>query len=110
SASIPQLIRHYPDASCRALSAKLSEAWPWKQANGEPRDMIRRGLLLMLDRAGEIESQPVRYPPPNPLANRDPPEPIDTTPIHGPLSPIQPHVFQQVRRTADELLLRPEGT
>ena len=35
-----------------------------------PRDMVCRGLLLMLDRAGEIRLPPVRYTPPNPLARR----------------------------------------
>src|SRR5207249_748454 len=52
-AFIRQLIAAHPGASRRALSAKLCEAWGWKQANGAPRDMVCRGLLLMLDRAGE---------------------------------------------------------
>jgi hypothetical protein len=29
----------------------------WKQANGALRDMVCRGLLLMLERAGQIEWQ-----------------------------------------------------
>ena len=41
--------------SRRKLSAKLCEAWQWKQANGALCDMVCRGLLLMLHRAGEIE-------------------------------------------------------
>jgi hypothetical protein len=32
----------------------------WKQANGALRDVVCRGLLLMLDRAGAIELPPVR--------------------------------------------------
>ena len=52
---IRRLIAEYPRASRRALSAKLCEAWGWKQANGTPRDMVCRGLLLMLHRAGQIE-------------------------------------------------------
>jgi hypothetical protein len=101
-----QLIREHPGASRRALSAKLCEAWQWKQSNGAPRDMVCRGLLLMLHRAGEIELPPVRYTPPNPLAKRRPPVAmlIDTTPIQGRLSQLQPIEFQQVRRTADEVL------
>src|ERR1035437_7409181 len=91
-AFIQQLIREHPGASRRALSAKLCEAWQWKQANGTPRDMVCRGLLLMLHRAGEIELPPVRYTPPNPLAKREQPAAMltDTTPIHGPLSQLQP--------------------
>jgi len=54
---IQQLIREHPGASRRALSAKLCEAWQWKQSNGAPRDMVCRGLLLMLHRAGAIELQ-----------------------------------------------------
>ena len=103
---IQQLIREHAGASRRALSAKLCEAWQWKQSNGAPRDMVCRGLLLMLHRAGAIELPPVRYTPPNPLAKRRPPVAmlIDTTPIQGRLQQLQPIEFQQVRRTADEPL------
>jgi hypothetical protein len=103
-AFIQQLISEHPKASRRALSAKLCEAWQWKQANGAPRDMVCRGLLLMLHRAGEIELPPVRYMPPNPLVRRARPPAvlIDTTPLAGPLRQFQPIEFQQVRRTADE--------
>jgi hypothetical protein len=105
-ACIQQLIREHSGASRRALSAKLCAAWQWRQANGTPCDMICRGLLLMLHRAGAIELPPVRYTPPNPLAKRQPPAAmrIDTTPIQGPLSQLQPVEFQQVRRTTDEPL------
>jgi hypothetical protein len=51
---IRRLIADHPTASRRRLSEKLCEAWQWKQANGAPRDMVCRGLLLMLDRAGQI--------------------------------------------------------
>ncbi len=105
-AFIRQLIATHPGASRRALSAKLCDAWQWRQANGSPRDMVCRGLLLMLHRAGEIELPPVRYTPPNPLVRRTRPPAlsIDTTPIHSPLRPLQPVEFQQVRRTAEEPL------
>ena len=101
-----QLIREHPGASRRALSAKLCEAWQWKQSNGASRDMVCRGLLLMLHRAGAIELPPVRYTPPNPLAKRQPPVAmlIDPTPIQERLSQLQPIEFQQVRRTGDEAL------
>ena len=60
----------------------------------------------MLHRAGEIELPAVRQVSLNPLARREPPAPmlIDTTPITGTLSEIQPIDLQQVRRTADEPL------
>ena len=69
-AFIRRLIAEHPALSRRALSQKLCDGWHWQQANGAPRDMGCRGLLLMLDRAGEIRLPPVRYTPPNPLARR----------------------------------------
>src|ERR1700719_1527912 len=89
---IQQLIGEHPGASRRALSAKLCEAWGWKQANGAPRDMVCRGLMLMLDRAGQINLPPVRFTPSNPLVRRDRPAAVlvDTTPIHGSLSELRP--------------------
>jgi len=68
--------------------------------------MVCRGLMLMLHRAGQIELPPVRQTSLNPLVRPRRPAPvlIDNTPVHGPLSQIQPLEFQQVRRTADEPL------
>jgi hypothetical protein len=105
-AFIRQLVAKNPSASRRALSAKLCEAWQWKQANGALRDMVCRGLLLMLHRRGAIELPAVRYQPPNPFTRRESPPPLllDTTPITGALREIQPVELQQVRRTADEPL------
>ena len=103
---IRQLIGQNAGSSRRALSAKLCDAWQWKQANGIPREMVCRGLMLMLHRAGQIELPPVRQTSLNPLVRPRRPAPvlIDTTPVRGPLSQIQPLEFQQVRRTADEPL------
>ncbi|HWO28590.1 MAG TPA: hypothetical protein VNO32_07305, partial [Candidatus Acidoferrum sp.] len=87
-------------------STKLCEAWQWRQANGALRDMVCRGLLLMLERAGEITLPPVKYVRHNPLARRARPTPllIDSTPIEGGLSELGPVEFQLVRRTGDEPL------
>lgn len=105
-AFIGEWIAAHPEASRRALSSQLCEAWQWKQANGAPRDMVCRGLLLMLHRAGLIELPPVRKTPPNPLAQRARPELVlvDTTPLGGPLDRLRPLEFQQARRTAEEAL------
>lgn len=90
--------------SRRKLSEKLCEEWNWRQANGALRDMVCRGMLLLLDRAGHIELPAVRLRPNNPLARRARPTPvlIDMTPIEGPLSELRPVELAQVRRTADE--------
>jgi hypothetical protein len=103
---IRQFIAEHRGASRRRLSQKLCEIWQWKQANGALCDMVCRGLLLMLHRAGEIELPPVRYTPPNPLAKREPPAPrwIDTTPICVPLRQLQAIEIQPVRRTPEEAL------
>jgi hypothetical protein len=103
---IRQFIAQHPGASRRRLSAKLCEAWEWKQANGALRDMVCRGLLLMLHRAGEIELPAVRQVSLNPFVERERPAPVllDTTPITGPLSALQPIELQPVRRSGDEPL------
>ena len=103
---IRELIAAYPRASRRRLSEKLCEAWQWRQANGALRDMVCRGLLLMLDRAGQIELPAVKFVPHNPLVRRARPEPmpVDATPILGPLADLRPMEIEQVRRTDHECL------
>jgi uncharacterized protein DUF4338 len=103
---IRNLIVQHPGLSRRKLSARLCEAWQWKQANGALCDMVCRGLLLMLHRAGEIELPAVRQKPSNPFVRRERPQPmlVDQTSLAGPLRQILPIEIQQVRRTADEPL------
>ena len=103
---ICSLVKRHPNDSRRKLSTRLCEAWQWRQANGALRDMVCRGLLLMLERAGQISLPPVSYARHNPLAHRARPEPvpIDTTPIEDRLRHLQPLVFEQVRRTGREPL------
>ena len=105
---VRDLIAQHPGLSRRRLSAKLCEAWQWKQANGALRDMVCRGLLLMLHRAGEIELPPVRQISLNPFVRRDRPQPVsvDTTPLTGSLNQFRPLSLQQVRRTAEEPLFQ----
>src|SRR5579872_1656123 len=91
SSSAPPLLQR-----CRCagtLSRQLWKPWGWKQANGALRDMVCRGLLLMLERAGEIELPPVRWrivgqrrtARPRPAAVL-----IDTTPLTMPLGALGP--------------------
>jgi hypothetical protein len=103
---IRTLIERYPKESRRKLSVRVCEAWQWRQANGALRDMVCRGLLLMLERAGQITLPPVRYVRHNPLTHRARPEPvlIDTTPIEDRLRKLQPLAFEPVRRTTQEPL------
>lgn len=103
---IRELILAHPHASRYELSRRLCEAWNWKQANGVPRDMVCRGLLLQLDRAGAIELPAVRRRPPNPFVLRCRPEPVvpDNRPVRGPLSEILPLEIEQVRQSEQEPL------
>jgi hypothetical protein len=106
-AFLRDFIREHPHSSRWKLSRQLCEALGWKQANGALRDVVCRGLLLMLDRAGEIELPPVRWrivgqhrtARPRPEAVL-----IDTTPLTMPLGALGPIEIQPVRRTADEPL------
>jgi hypothetical protein len=103
---IRRLIAENPRLSRRKLSAKLCEAWQWKQANGALRDMVCRGLLLVLHRAGEIELPAIRQVSLNPFVRRERPQPlsVNATPVSGPLADIRPISLQQVRRTSEESL------
>jgi len=104
---IKELIAANPSASRRRLSQKLCELWGWYQANGAPRDMVCRSLMLALHRAGHINLPPVRYAPPNPLAKRQKPTvvTVDSTPIEMDLKSLGPLSIQSVRRTPKESLL-----
>jgi hypothetical protein len=103
---IRELIATHPGESRRRLSEKLCEAWQWKQPNGALRDIVCRGLLLMLDRAGQIELPAVKFVPANPLVRRARPAPvqIDTSLLEGRIDQIGPLQFAQVRRSPEERL------
>jgi uncharacterized protein DUF4338 len=103
---IRRLIERHPKESRRKLSVRLCEAWQWRQTNGALRDMVCRGMLLMLERSGQITLPPVSYVRHNPLAQRARPEParIDTMSIGNPLRSLQPLKFEQVRRSWQEPL------
>jgi hypothetical protein len=103
-ALIRELIAAHPHASRRMLSQRLCESWNWVQPNGELRDMVCRGLMLALHRAGHIELPPVRLTPPNNVVERPRRQPVlmDTTPIDAKLSEIRPLAIRQVRRTVEE--------
>jgi hypothetical protein len=105
-AFLRDFIAQHSGLSRRKLSAKVCEAWQWKQPNGALCDMVCRGLLLMLHRAGEIQLPEVRFVARNPFVKRERPQPmlIDTAPVIAPVSELRPVDVQQVRRTGDEPL------
>lgn len=105
-AFIRALIARHGELSRRRLSVELCLAWDWRQPNGVLRDMVCRGLMLALHRAGHVELPPVRRRPPNPLATRVRRRPVevDSSGLRVALSELQPLAFRQVRRTRDEAL------
>jgi hypothetical protein len=106
-AFLREFIRAHPASSRWKLSRQVCEALGWKQANGALRDMVCRGLLLMLERAGQIELPPVcRHIRGQCRTERPRPEAvlIDNTPLAMPLQALGPIAIQPVRRTADEPL------
>jgi Druantia protein DruA len=105
-ALIRRLIAENPDDSRRALSVKLCKALNWVQPNGALRDMVCRGYMLALHRAGYIRLPAKKCSPPNPFIDRKKPGQIgiDQSPISTGLKNIRPLRFQQVRRSRLEKL------
>ena len=104
--SIRTLIQEHPEASRRELSRKLCQRWNWVQANGALCDMVCRGLMLALERAGHIMLPPGHGIHVNPLVLRRRPDPpaVDTSPVASSLKDLGPLEFRLVRRTAEEQL------
>ncbi len=104
---ISSLIAEHPRDSRRALSVRLCEAWGWVQANGTPRDMVCRGLMLELHRSGLIELPAKRHSPPNPLgaerARPAKPE-VDQSLVDSSLKSLGALEIRRVGRTSEERL------
>jgi Domain of unknown function (DUF4338) len=106
-AFLREFIQAHSTSSRWKLSRQLCEALGWKQPNGALRDVVCRGLLLTLERAGQIELPPVRWRIRGQCrSERRRPEAllIDTTPLAMPLKALGPIHIQQVRRTDQEPL------
>ncbi len=102
-----ELIGRHPELSRRQLSVKVCQAWNWVQPNGLPRDMVCRGLMLALHRAGHIELPAKRSSPHNNvIAHRRVAEvaSYDTSPLAGSLAVLRPLEVRLVRRTEGEKL------
>ncbi len=109
-AYLRELIDKRPTASRRWVSQEACRKWNWVQPNGGLRDMVCRGYLLALHRAGRIVLPPPKQRPFNPLAGqrnaRKNPAPVevDEAPMVCGLAEIRPLIFRQVRRTPEEAL------
>ena len=103
---IDKLIAEYPGVSRRSLSVKFCKATGWVQNNGMLKDMVARGFMLSLYRAGHINLPQKKYNTNNPLAKPKKPAEIfiDETQIIATLKDIGQLEFIQVRRSSKEKL------
>ena len=103
---INALMAGNPNDSRFKLSFKFCKEVGWVQPNGRLKDMVARGYMLALHRAGYITLPPKRSNPANPLAKRGKPPIVetDTTPLECRLNSIVPLKFVQVRRSKKEKL------
>ena len=103
---IRKLIAEHPGSSRRDLSLKLCRAWNWVQANGALRDMVCRGLMLMLHRQSLIELPAVRRVIRNRQVERSRPVlvSVDEAPLQVSFAELGPLEVRQVRRTPEEAL------
>jgi len=101
---INELIAQNPHDSRYVLSKKLCHQWNWVQPNGALRDMVCRGFMLALHRAGYIRLPPRRTDMVNPLVNPNRPPLVraDQTPLVSDLKRVRPLEFRQVRRSSSD--------
>ncbi len=99
------LIAENPNASRWRLSKKLCEEWNWRQPNGVLRDMVCRGFMLELHRAGLIELPPAKWSNTNrsKLRKKVQLSIFDQTPVETKISQIDLKI-RQVRRTPQDRL------
>lgn len=90
-AYIRDLLTENPSWSRRKLSIALCEAWDWRTAKGQLKDMASRSLLVKLHGRGLIELPARRQTPSNRMAPRQRQVLLhDTHPIEGKLKSLRP--------------------
>ena len=85
------LLAEHPAWGRTRLSEELCRRWDWRNAQGRPKDMAARTLLLKLERAGHLRLPPRQRPSSNAFRNRGVPvvEPA-SAPICGALRDLRP--------------------
>lgn len=103
--TIRELIEGNPGWHRTRLSRELCARWGWNRANGAPKDMACRTLLLKLERRGLLRLPARRAPSVNGFRNRSiRPVPHATDPIVGALGELQPIEVRPVQDHADQAL------
>lgn len=89
----------------KSISNILCHNWGWFQANGAPKDMACREILVTLERMGHLKLPPGMHNGQNDRRNRNIQViPIDESPICGKLSDFPPVQISLVRHTSFEPL------
>ena len=82
-ALIGDLLAAHPDWNRTRLSRELCARWDWHNAQGRPKDMAARTLLLKLERAGHVRLPARRGASPNGRRNRQ------VAPVAPPGEPVR---------------------
>lgn len=104
---IREVIAEYYADGRVAISRKICEAWNWRQANGQLKDMVCRGLLLVLERQQSISLPPRIKSNNNRLRHKKVQAAIEVCQdiIIDHVRNLKPLIeFRQVRRSTDERL------
>jgi len=100
------LLVEHPQWGRTRLSEELCRLWDWRNAQGRPKDMAARTLLLKLERSGYIRLPPRRGPSSNALRNRRVPLVAHATePIRCALRDLRPLAVSVVTPGSEDLRL-----
>ena len=103
---IRDLLVEHPHWGRTRLSEELCRRWGWRNAQGRPKDMAARTLLLKLERGGHIRLPPRQRPSSNGLRNRHVPVVESATdPIRGALRDLRPLTVSVVAPGSPDLRL-----
>jgi hypothetical protein len=103
---IREVIARHSDESRFFLSKEVCRLWNWTQPNGTLKDMVCRGLMLLLDREGLIALPPQKRELPWLSRGRTEPPEVAVDDTAGPLSTLLPLDLSMVRRTPKERLYK----
>jgi len=105
-ALIQDLMEADPAWGRTRLSEELCQRWDWRNAQGRPKEMAARTLLLKLERSGRIRLPPRQRPSSNALRNRQVPlVEHSMEPIGGTLRDVRPLTVSVVSPGSADLKL-----
>lgn len=103
-AFIQKVIADHHAEGRTAISRLICQAWNWRQANGQLKDMVCRGLLLILERKQLISLPPRIKGNNNSLRHQTPQAILEVSqhPITDKVKDLTPIELRQVRRSPEE--------